>query len=90
MPIPDALNHQIELFRRNGRVAILDPDGFTEPSWVSIFLGLGLWPERDDPLLQQVDEQALRTHFQRLRTAISLTVDAMPDHAAFIEKHIRA
>ena len=90
MPIPDALHHQIELFRRNGRVAILDPDGFTEPSWVSIFLGLGLWPERDDPLLQQVDEQALRTHFQRLRTAISLTVDAMPDHAAFIEKHIRS
>ena len=90
MPIPDTLHHQIELFRRSGRVAILDPDSFAEPSWVSLFLGLGVWPERDDPLLRQVDEQALRTHFQRLRTAISKTVDDMLDHGAFIDRHVRA
>jgi len=90
MPIPDTLNHQIELFRRSGRVAILDPDSFAEPSWVSLFLGLGVWPERGDPLLRQVDEQVLRTHFQRLRTAIAKTVDDMPDHGAFIDKHVRA
>ncbi|MFN3859898.1 MAG: tryptophan halogenase family protein [Roseateles sp.] len=90
MSIPDALRHQIELFRNSGRVAILDPDSFAEPSWVSLFLGLGLWPERHDPLLNQIDEQALRAHFQRLRQAISATVDAMPDHAAFIDRHVRA
>jgi Tryptophan halogenase len=90
MPIPDTLNHQIELFRRSGRIAILDPDSFAEPSWVSIFLGLGVWPERDDPLLRQVDEQALRLHFQRLRTAIARTVDDIPDHGAFIDRHVRA
>ena len=90
MPIPDTLTHQIELFRRSGRVAILDPDSFAEPSWISLLLGLDCWPERVDPLLAQVDEQALRTHFQRLRTAISKTVDGMPDHAAFIERHVRA
>jgi tryptophan halogenase len=90
MAIPDALNHQIELFRRSGRVAILDPDSFAEPSWVSLFLGLGCWPTHHDPLLRQVDEQALRGHFQRLRTAISKTVDDMPDHGAFIDRHVRA
>jgi tryptophan halogenase len=90
MAIPDALNHQIELFRRSGRVAILDPDSFAEPSWVSLFLGLGLWPQRHDPLLGQVELQALRTHFERLRTAISQTVDGMPDHGAFIDRHVRA
>jgi tryptophan halogenase len=90
MPIPDTLAHQIELFRRSGRVAILDPDSFAEPSWMSLFLGLGLWPERLDPLLAQIDEQALRQHFERLRQAISQTVDAMPDHGAFIHHHVRA
>ncbi|MFG6486147.1 tryptophan halogenase family protein [Roseateles sp. BYS78W] len=90
MSIPDTLNHQIELFRRSGRVAILDPDSFAEPSWVSLFLGLGCWPERHDPLLAQVDAQALREHFQRLRAAISQTVDGMPDHGAFIDKHVKA
>jgi len=90
MPIPDALQHQIELFRSSGRVAILDPDSFAEPSWVSLFLGLGLWPEREDPLLAQVEEPGLRTHFERLHTAISRTVESMPDHAAFIDRHARA
>jgi tryptophan halogenase len=37
-----------------------------------------------------VGEQALREHFGRLREAISRTVDAMPDHAAFIEQHVKA
>ncbi|MFG6413630.1 tryptophan halogenase family protein [Roseateles sp. DC23W] len=90
MSIPDTLNHQIELFRRSGRVTILDPDGFAEPSWVSLLLGLDCWPQRLDPLLQQVDERALRTHFERLRQAISQTVDGMPDHGAFIDRYVRA
>ncbi|MFG6429700.1 tryptophan halogenase family protein [Roseateles sp. LYH14W] len=90
MPIPDDLTHQIEIFRRSGRVAILDPDSFAEPSWVSLFLGLGLWPERHDPLLAQIDEQVLRGHFAQLRTAIAKTVDAMPDHGAFINRHAKA
>lgn len=90
MSIPDALQHQIEIFRHSGRVSILDADSFAEPSWVSLFLGLGLWPKRYDPLLGQVGEQALREHFGRLREAISRTVDAMPDHAAFIEQHVKA
>ena len=90
MSIPDDLKHQIEVFRRSGRVAILDPDGFAEPSWASLFLGLDCWPERHDPLLAQVDEQTLRTHFERLRTSISRAVDDMPDHGAFIAKHVKA
>ncbi|MCE4556650.1 tryptophan halogenase family protein [Roseateles cellulosilyticus] len=90
MSIPDALEHQIETFRRSGRVAILDPDSFSEPSWVSLFLGLGCRPERHDPLLRQVDDQALLGHFERLRHAIAATVSDMPDHAAFIERHVCA
>ena len=72
MPIPDTLAHQIELFRSTGRVAILDPDSFAEPSWVSLFLGLGLKPEAYDPFVDHVDEGALVQHFARVRQALSL------------------
>ena len=57
---------------------------------VPIYLGLGLRPERLDRFVQQVDEQALLTHFARLRQAIAGTVAGMPDHAAYIERHVKA
>jgi len=90
MPIPDDLAHQIELFRRTGHVAILDPEGFAEPSWISLMMGLGCTPERVDPFTGFVDEQALRTHFERLRQVIAAVVGGMPDHAEYIRRHCRA
>ncbi|HEY0954737.1 MAG TPA: tryptophan halogenase family protein [Roseateles sp.] len=90
MPIPDNLAHQIELFRTTGRVAIFDRDSFAEPSWVSLFLGLGLKPEAYDPFVDLVDEAALVQHFARLRQAIAQTVAGMPDHADYISRHVKA
>jgi glycine/D-amino acid oxidase-like deaminating enzyme len=90
MPIPDTLAHQIELFRESGRVAIFDPDGFAEPSWVSLFLGLGLRPAGHDPFVDHIDPQALLQHFARLRQAIQHTVGGMPVHADYIARHVKA
>jgi hypothetical protein len=90
MPIPDTLQHQIELFRSSGRIAIIDRDGFAEPSFISILFGLGVTPGAGDPFIDRIDEQALRTHFARLRSAIAGTVHAMPDHAEYIERYARA
>jgi len=90
MPIPDSLRHQVDLFRSSGRVAILDRDGFAESSFISILFGLGVEPRSWDPLIDRIDEQALRTHFARLRSAIAGTVAGMPDHADYIARHARA
>jgi hypothetical protein len=87
MPVPDTLRHQIELFRSSGRVAIIDRDGFAEPSFISILYGLGVEPQAWDPFINRIDERALRTHFARLRSAIAGTVAAMPDHADYIARH---
>jgi len=86
MPIPDTLAHQMDNFRRNGRVVILDRDSFGEDSWYSLYLGLGMKPEAQDPLLAQVDEATLREHFKRLHMAIARTVDGMPDHGAYMAR----
>lgn len=90
MPVPATLQHQIELFRRCGRVAVLDPDGFAEPSWVSLLFGLGVMPASGDPFVDLVDESALRTHFVRLRQAIAGTVQAMPGHADYLARMLTA
>lgn len=86
MPIPDELAHQIELFRKTGRVAILEPEGFTEPSWVSILLGLGIVPERCDPYVDLVDMPLISRHLQGVREAIARTVATMPSHSSFLDR----
>ncbi|MFG6433767.1 tryptophan halogenase family protein [Roseateles sp. LYH14W] len=90
MPVSDNLAHQIELFRTTGRVAVLDRDSFQEPSWVSLFMGLGLRPEAYDPFVDHVDEATLVHHFARLRQAIHETAAGMPDHGDYITRHVKA
>jgi len=85
MPIPDTLQHQIELFRETGRVVIYDPDGFSVPSHVSILMGLGVVPKKCDPLIDLMDLERLEHHFSRVRETIGRAVGAMPEHARFLE-----
>ena len=84
MRIPDSLRHQIELFRETGRVTILDRDGFAEPSFVAMLLGLGVVPERYDPFADDLDMRQLHGHFAGLRDLINATVAKMPDHGAYL------
>ncbi|MDR7267402.1 tryptophan halogenase [Pelomonas saccharophila] len=86
MSIPDALAHQIELFRQTGRVAILEPEGFAEPSWASLFFGLGLTPQRYDPYIDLVDLEQIRRHLWGVRDAIQHAVQLMPSHTEFVAK----
>jgi tryptophan halogenase len=48
--------------------------------------GLGLTPKTYDPLIDLMDLQALRTHFDRVRDTISRAVQAMPDHGAYVSQ----
>jgi 2-polyprenyl-6-methoxyphenol hydroxylase-like FAD-dependent oxidoreductase len=86
MSIPDGLAHQIELFRQAGRVAILEPEGFAEPSWVSLLLGLGVQPRHHDPYIDLVDIDLVRRHMNGVRDAIQRAVKTMPTHAEFLAR----
>jgi hypothetical protein len=90
MPIPDTLQHQIELFRETGHVVIYDPQGFSVPSHVSLLMGLGIVPKTYDPLIDMIDLPQLQTHFARVRESIVRTMQAMPPHADYIKKHVAA
>ncbi len=90
MPIPDSLLHQIELFRETGRVAILDRDGFAEPSFVAMLMGLGVVPKRYDPFADAVDIRELHGHFAGVRDLIRQAVQTMPEHGAYIAGQVQA
>jgi glycine/D-amino acid oxidase-like deaminating enzyme len=86
MPVPDSLAHQIALFRETGRVTILDRDGFAEPSFVAMMMGLGVVPKRYDPLVDLVDIREVHGHFAGLRDMIAAAVEKMPAHGAYASK----
>jgi flavin-dependent dehydrogenase len=90
MPIPDSLHHQIELFRETGRVVLFDADGFAEPSFVAMMMGLGVVPKRYDPFVDQVDLRQLHGHFAGLRDAIAQAVARMPGQGEYIASHVAA
>jgi tryptophan halogenase len=84
MPIPDALRHQIDLFRATGHVTLYDPEGFQADSYAAIMLGHGIRPERTHPLIDRMDAARLAEHFRKVHATVRQVVATMPDHAAFL------
>jgi tryptophan halogenase len=90
MDVPPSLAHRIDVFRGSGRVAFESQELFTEPNWLSVFIGQGIWPRRYDPLANILPLESVREHMQRLRHLIRQTAEAMPTQAQFINEHCRA
>jgi tryptophan halogenase len=84
MPIPDTLQHQIDLFRTTGRITIYDREGFQADSHAAIMLGHGIRPKRTDPLIDRMDLARLADHFRKVRTTIRDVVGTMPTHEALV------
>jgi tryptophan halogenase len=90
MPIPEGLRHQIELFKASGVVALTDSGSFAEPSWISIYFGLGVFPRRHDPLADLIEEPILSRELGRRARIVEGAAHSLPVHAVFIDKYCRA
>jgi tryptophan 7-halogenase len=90
MRVPEPLTYRMNLFHSTGRIAFADHELFTEPNWLSVFIGQGIWPRRYDPLADIMPIDSIRTQMQRLRSLIRQTAEAMPLHETFIAEHCRA
>ena len=88
MPIPDSVRHQIELFRETGRVVIYDQDGFGDPSFISMLLGLGVVPKAEDPFVAAMDRDSLQAHMAQVRAGIIQKVSAMPYVADYLARAV--
>jgi tryptophan halogenase len=90
MPIPEALEYKMNLFRRSGRVAFSDSDLFVESNWLSVMIGQDIWPQRFDPIANVLPVPEALEQLERLRNSIRQTAQAMPAHADYIATHCRA
>jgi tryptophan halogenase len=90
MPIPASLRHQIELFKARGVVALYERDAFAESSWIAIYFGLGLIPQRYDPMADLIEASVVRRDLERRARLVAGAAQSLPGHAAFIDTYCRA
>jgi tryptophan halogenase len=90
MSIPDSLAYKMEQFRARGHVVKYKDGLFLEPSWVAVYLGQRILPQRFDPLAQGIDAPQLNRQMLGIRTVIRRAAEATPRHAAFLEKYCSA
>jgi len=90
MPIPDALRHQLELFRASGQVALYDSDAFAESSWVSIYFGQRVWPRRHDPMADLIQSRELDWDLERRRVIVGGAARSLTAHGDFISRFCAA
>lgn len=90
MSIPDTLRHKIEMFRNGGRYFRTGDEFFALPSWVQVMLGQGIVPAAYHPIVDDMPEQALVDHVERVRRSLAMCAAEMPPHQTFIDRHCKA
>jgi tryptophan halogenase len=90
MSIPDELAYKIKHFVAQARLVSPDDELFRNPSWLAVYLGQGMIPDRYDTLADarpQVDGAA---QLRQLRQMMRAAAETYPTHEDFIARHCRA
>jgi tryptophan halogenase len=90
MPVPEALQHKMTLYRARGRLLRVNDELFSEVGWLQVFQGQNMPVESYNPLVDIQSEAAIEEYLESVRDVIGKCVDIMPDHAAYIAQHCAA
>jgi tryptophan 7-halogenase len=90
MTIPDSLAHKIALFRERAQIVRYREGLFQEPSWIAVYIGQNVTPERYDPLADVIDAEILERQVFGIKELIGKAAEAAPSHSALIERHYAA
>jgi tryptophan 7-halogenase len=89
MPLPEMLTYKRNLFTKTGRIAVLEYETFQPASWLAIYTGLGIWPERHEPIIDIFGSPAMAAGFEAMPRMIRQAVEALPAHAAYLKELTR-
>jgi tryptophan halogenase len=84
MEVPDTLACKLALWRARGAFVRYRWEMFSPQSWLAIYSGFDVWPERPDPAVAGIEESTLRRVLETMRRSLRETVDDTPTHAGFL------
>lgn len=89
-PIPDRLQHKLDVFQAQGRVVQYDNETFSESDWAHMLIGLEQFPKRCELLAETLDAPKLREQLRSMKTAISSAAQNMPSHRVLLDRYLEA
>jgi tryptophan halogenase len=87
MPVPDSLQHRIDLFRDTGRVFRYQNELFAENSWVQVMLGQGLVPRAHHQTADLMCDEELAGFLEGIRSQVRRTVSQLPPHQDYVARY---
>ena len=90
MPVPDSLQYKIDHFREQGMLVADERELFANPSWIAVYLGQGIIPQRAPALAAMREGVPVAERLTQIRRAMDEAVAAMPSHSEFIARHCTA
>ncbi|WP_435199180.1 tryptophan halogenase family protein [Qipengyuania sp. 902] len=84
MTVPDSLADKLELWRKAARIEKYSDGLFYDASWIAVYVGQGMLPERHDTRPALGNPQQLAQATERLREAVLREVGAMPNHREYL------
>ena len=86
MPLPEMLTHKRDLFAKTGRIALLEQETFQPTSWLAIYTGLGVWPQRYEPVIDLFGSPGLAASLDAMPGTIRGAVATLPAHTAYLRE----
>jgi tryptophan halogenase len=90
MPLPESLDHKLQLFRSRAVLPNYQYGLFARDSWLAVLVGQGILPEGYDRLADAFTPATLDERLADFRNRIQANVDAMSSHGAFIAEYCRS
>jgi tryptophan halogenase len=84
MSLPDSLVAKLDMFTRQGKLLADYYDLFRPVSWMAVLTGLGITPQRADPLADLVPRDRAQQILRGVSQAIRQTALAQPAHEAVL------
>jgi tryptophan 7-halogenase len=81
MELPNTLAYKMAAFRERGVVPAYREGMFLDASWIAVYYGQRVRPQRLHPLVEAIDADRLRSRASALHAALRDEADAMPGHA---------
>ena len=90
MSITDALKHKIEVYKSQGQVVMYDNESFEEASWLSMYSGFDVNPQRFDIRAKNMPLEVIEKNLAQMKNSMFSAAQQAMTHQQFIDKHCRA
>lgn len=87
MKIPDSLQHKIELFKSCGHIVQHEPEAFEKSSWLSIYHGFAITPERTDNRIDHFKDADIKLQLEKIKASLAQAGQQAISHSEFIHRH---